>query len=185
MRKAFNYLDHALFLQCLHQLGICSTESQLFSSYLSECVQRVKCNHSYFGWGPVLGRIQDSSLGPLLFLIYVNDILLQIHNGSLLQFADDTCLICYGDHTQVKDFLSSDLNSLARLIVTSKMYVNAENGFLFKSSKSPTIVLPILLEGTALVNVSMQKYLVITIDSNLTWAYHVVNVCKKMTYYLF
>ena len=44
---------------------------------------------------------------------------------------------------------------------------------------------PILLEGTPKVNVSKQKYLGITIDSNLTWAYHVANVCKKMAYYLF
>ena len=41
---------------------------------------------------------------------------------------------------------------------------------------------PILLEGT---NVSKEKYLGITIDSNLTRAYHVVNVCKKMAYYLY
>ena len=122
MRKAFNSLDHALLLQWLNQLGICSTEIQWFSSYLSDHVQRVKWNHSYFGWGSVLGRIpQRSALGPLLFLIYVNDMLLQIQNGLLLQFAD-TCPICNGDdHTQVKDFLSSDLDSLARWIATSKM----------------------------------------------------------------
>ena len=55
-------------------------------------------------------------------LICVNDMLLQIQNGSLLQFSDNTCLICYGDdHTQVKDFLSSELDSLARWIATSKM----------------------------------------------------------------
>ena len=90
---------------------------------LSDCVQPVKCNHSYFDWGPVFGRIvQGSALEPLSFLIYVNDMLLQIKNGSLLQFTDATCMICYGDdHTQVKDCLSSDLDSLDRWIATNKM----------------------------------------------------------------
>ena len=44
-----------------------------------------------------------------------------------MQFTDDTYLICCGDdHTQVKDFLSSDLDSLARWIATSKMQINAD-----------------------------------------------------------
>ena len=57
LRKAFDSLDHALLLQRLHHLGICSTEIQWFSSYLSDRVQRVKYDNSYSGWGPVLGGI--------------------------------------------------------------------------------------------------------------------------------
>ena len=82
---------------------------------------------------------------------YVNDMPLQIQNESLLQFPDDTCPICFGDdHTLAKDFLSSDLDSLARWIATSKMQINVEKScmmwFSVMSSKSPTTVLPILLE---------------------------------------
>ena len=48
-------------------------------------------------WGTVIGGIpQGSALGPLLFLIYVNDIPLQVSSDHLLQFADDTALICCG-----------------------------------------------------------------------------------------
>ena len=154
---------------------------------LSDRFQQVKRNHSYFGWGLVLGGIpQGSALGSLLFLIYVCEwYAFTNKNGPLLQFDDDTCLICYGDdHTQVKDFQSSDVDSLAKRIYTSKMQVNVEKScvmwFSVKSFNSLTTVPPILLEGTPLVNVSKQKYLVITIDGNLTWAYHVANVWKKM-----
>ena len=155
MRKVFDSLDHALLLQHLPQLGVYSTEILWFSSYLSDCVQRVMCTHCYSSWGPVLGGIpQGSAEGHLLFLIFVNDMPLQIRKWSLLQFADDTCLICCGDdHTQVKDFLKCcDLDSLARWIATSKTQVNVEKSsvkwFSVKCSKSSTTVLPVLLEGT-------------------------------------
>ena len=106
-----------------------------------------------------------------------------MQKGSLLQFADNNSLICYGDgHTHIKDYLSGDLDSLAKWIATSKMQVNMEKScviwFSVKSFNSPTTVLPILLERTFLVNVSKQKYLGITIDSNLIWIYHVASVCK-------
>ena len=82
----------------INWLFVYSTEIQWFSSYISDRVQWVKRNHLSFGWGPVLGGIpQESALGPLLLLIYVNDILLQMQNGSLLQFIDDTCVICYSE----------------------------------------------------------------------------------------
>ena len=186
MRKAFNSLDCALLLQFVHQVGICSTKIQGFSSYISDHVQRVKYNHSSFGWGPVLGEFpQRNALGPLLFLIYVNDMLLQTQNGSLLQFADNTCLICYSDnHVQGKDFLSSNLDSLARWIATSKMQVNVDKShemwFSVKSFNSLTTVPPILLEGIHLVNVSKQN----TWESLLIITC-VANVYKTITYYLF
>ena len=110
--------------------------------------------------------------------------------GHFCNLLTTLVLICCGDnHTQVKDSLCSDLASLAGWITASKMQVNVEKSsvmwFSVRSSKSSTVVTPILLESTPLVNVSKQKYLGITIDSNLPWACHVANVCKKMTYYLY
>ena len=50
----------------------------------------------------MLGDIpQGSALGPLLFLVYVNEMPLKVQHGCLLQFADDTCLICAGDTSDI------------------------------------------------------------------------------------
>ena len=61
--------------------------------------------------GECLGGIpQSRAMGPLLFLIYVNDMHLQVKHGVLFQFADDTCLICCGeDHSSVSPMLCENL----------------------------------------------------------------------------
>ena len=82
-----------ILLKHLHQLGVCDMELKWFCNYLSDRLQRVKYNNSYSEWGSALGGIpQGSALGPLLFLVYVNDMALQVKNGDLVQFADDTYL---------------------------------------------------------------------------------------------
>ena len=65
-------------------------------------------------WSPVKGGVpQGSALGLLLFLIYVNAMLSLVKCGSLLQFADDTTLICSGDtYNEVQQQLEHDLRLL-------------------------------------------------------------------------
>jgi len=96
------------------KLGISGTDLLWFRHYLTDRQQRVKLGDSYSDWGTALGGIpQGSALGPLLFLIYINDMSLQVKNGILVQFADDTCLICYeNDHSSVSQMLCEDLRSL-------------------------------------------------------------------------
>ena len=98
LRKAFDSLDHCILLRRLQKLGVTGVELRWFTDYLSDRMQRVKQNDRYSDWGLVLGGIsQGSALGPLLFLIYVNEMPSQVQHGCLLQFADDTCLICAGN----------------------------------------------------------------------------------------
>jgi len=110
----------------LHQLGICDLELKWFCKYLSDRLQRVKFDNSYSEWGSVLSGIpQGSALGPLLFLVYVNDMPLQVKCGNLVQIADDTCVICSGKtHEEVSEKLCIDLCFLSLWIKSSQMKVN-------------------------------------------------------------
>ena len=74
LRKAFDSLDHCILLGRLQKPGVTGVELRWFTDYLSGRMQRVKQNDRYSDWGLVLGGIsQGSALGPLLFLIYVNE----------------------------------------------------------------------------------------------------------------
>ena len=68
-----------------------------FRDYLTDRTHRVKCHHQYSPWALMKGGIpQGSALGPLLFLIYMNTLPSVISDAVLLQYADDTTLVCSG-----------------------------------------------------------------------------------------
>ena len=147
-------------------------------------------SNSYSEWGSVLGGIpQGSALGPLLFLVYVNDMPLQVKDGGLVQFADDTCIICSGrTRKEVSEMLCSDLCSLSSWIRDSHMEINVKKSNIMwfsvrsiKGFRSP----PISLNGSPLSQVSTHKYLGVQIDEHLKWNSHVSYLCKKMAYYLY
>ena len=75
LRKAFDSLDHVILLERLSKLGVHDTALSWFKNYLSNRIQRVKFKGTVSSWSPIKGGIpQGSALGPLLFLVYVNEI---------------------------------------------------------------------------------------------------------------
>ena len=93
-KKALDSAPHNELLFKLKSMGISGNLWLWFESYLSNRQQCVKINNKYSHLLPVLSGIpQGSILGPLLFLVYVNDISDHISNSVLYLFADDTkCL---------------------------------------------------------------------------------------------
>ena len=169
LRKAFDSLDHHILLLRLHGLGVGGGALNWFTNYLSNCYQRVKLHHSYSTWGLVRGGIpQGSALGPLLFLVYVNDMPSQIKHDQLLQYADDTALLCLGTTPgDVHQLLSEDLLCLTRWISWSKMCLNIEKSSVMWFQPRSLVNSPledIVVDGTCLNTVKTQKYLGITFD---------------------
>ena len=114
LRKAFNSLDHVILLKRLSALGIRDTALSWFTNYLSNRTQHVRHRDMVCSWSPVKGGIpQGSTLGSLLFLVYVNEMPSLVKHGRLLQFANDTTSICSGEnHDTVKKRLSFDLQRI-------------------------------------------------------------------------
>jgi retron-type reverse transcriptase len=106
LRKAFDTVDHKILLSKMSKLGIKGVELQWFRSYLTDRKQFVSINGKSSNLRDILiGVPQGSILGPLLFLIYINDLPLASSLYTLL-FADDTTLV--KSH--------SDFNELVRIV---------------------------------------------------------------------
>lgn len=189
LRKAYDSLDHCTLLQRIGELGVTNSVLRWFQNYLSDRTHRVKLGDRFSNWKQMKGGVpQGSALGPLLFLIYMNTLPLRITHGLLVQYADDTTLICSGPSvSDTADVMSSQLQLVNKWILDSKMMLNIQKSSVmwFRVSSRKKVVYPdISVDDVILRRVDKQKYLGVVFDTRLTWTHQVSNVCKKMAYYL-
>ena len=161
-----------------------------FKNYLSGRVHRVKAGDQYSDWGSMRAGIpQGSALGPLLFLIYVNSLPSQVTDGVLLQYADDTSLVCSGTSPlAAAEVMNQQLQLVYDWVVSNKMQLNFRKSkvmWFSASLKKPVPHPEIVANDTVLEVVDAQLYLGLMFDSKLSWERQVSNVCKKMSYYTY
>ena len=184
LRKAFDSVPHSLLLHRLYEIDINQYLVQWIRSYLSNRSQIVVVGGEESSTLPVISGVpQGSVLGPLLFLIFINDIVQQVSPGSSISlFADDIAL--YRPIISDLDYsiLQNDVTSLVVWINNSLLALQPTkcSYMLISRRSSPRLPLPnILVQGTPLSLVSSVKYLGILINSDLSWSPHVANLCSK------
>ena len=171
--KAFDKVPHKRLLLKLHQLGIRGNTLNWIESFLKDRTQRVVLENSTSESAPVLSGVpQGTVLGPLLFLVYIND-LPQCVNSQVKLFADDCAVFRKIRSLDDQELLQKDLQNLQEWEAKWLMEFHPQKCQLLQVTKRKALNTSYTMKGHKLTNAPTARYLGVDIDSKLTWAAHI------------
>ena len=182
--KAFDTVDHHILLEKLKLYGIMGKENDWFRNYLCNRQQFVtyngfRSNSQAIGCGVPQGSI----LGPLLFLLYINDLSTVSNEIFTILFADDSNLFISGKN--VEDMavrMNYVLKDVQEWLCSNKLSLNVLKTHYMIFTNKKTIVNDIKLTvfNYEIERAYVTKFLGVQIDSKLTWSEHIAYICKKL-----
>ena len=186
LQKAFDTVNHEILLQKLNHYGIRGVANTWFKSYLSNRTQYVSINGFESKSKNIsTGVPQGSVLGPLLFLIYINDLNVAISYSTVHHFADDTNLLITGKSlNSIKKRANIDLKLLCNWLKANKISLNSSKteAILFRHPKKDiNYDLKLKINGKRIYFTNSVKYLGIHLDQHLNWKYHIHELSTKLS----
>ena len=184
LSKAFDTVPHDILLHKLENYGVRGIAGGLIASYLSNRKQFVSINGINSSMSDMtIGVPQGSVLGPLLFLIYINDLPSCTSKLNSILFADDTTL-----YTSSKDVnhlcadLSSELLLVEEWLLSNRLTLNTKKTYymIFSQRRVPTDT-RVTIGSKVIDRQSSGKFLGVILDDKLTFRNHIEHVTKKVS----
>ena len=186
--KAFDMVDHAILLDKLNAYGVDGSSLAWFKSYLSDRCQLVSLAGTMSDMTTARhGVPQGSILGPLLFIVFINDLPLHVSSSDIDLYADDTTITSYADFrkmSKLQDSLNMAVSEVVSWASANKLPLNEKKTKVLvvtgkRLSSKINYAPEVSIGSTKLTNVCSAKLLGLEIDQDLSFSWHVDSVCKK------
>ena len=182
--KAFDTICHDILLKKIERMGFRGPILDWLTSYLSNRNQFVVIgNESSNLLDTKMGVPQGSTLGPLLFILYINDMSNPLCNLKTVHFADDSTLhVSMNKNEDIAPQINAELAIINTWLISNKLYLNIDKTkYMIFSIKDKPPDLLLNIGNSYIERTNVQKFLGVYIDDRLTFSDHTNTICSKMS----
>ena len=181
--KAFDTVSHDILLKKLSHMGFRGNIHSWLYSYLTNRKQYVSINDSNSKTSLTnIGVPQGSTLGPLLFLLYINDMANSLTNTKILHFADDSTLhINFNKKVDISYQINNELEAINNWLRTNKLYLNVnKTKYMIINNRDKPPDLNLRIGNSIIERCDVHKFLGVHIDDRLTFNTHTSKLSSKI-----